>query len=221
MEITYAGHSCFKIKGKNATVVFDPFNPESTGYKLPKLEADIVCISHSHDDHNYSEAVKGTEEGTSPYVISGPGEYDLKGVYVQGFQTFHDNKKGEERGKNTAYYVRIDDMFILHLGDLGHFPEKSMLEEIEDVHVLLVPVGGIYTIDYKMASDIVSEFEPNYVIPMHYRTEKLTVPKASEMDPVDKFVEEFGKDVARKEPKLKLTGKSDMPEETQIIVLEW
>lgn len=220
MEITYAGHSCFKVKGKNASVVFDPYQPEKVGYKLPKLDADIVCISHFHDDHNNHQAIKGAEDNKPPFIISSPGEYDVKGVNVQGFSTFHDDKKGAERGKNTAFYVRMDDFFMLHLGDLGHFPEKEMLEEIEEVHVLFVPVGGIYTIDYKLASEIVSELEPYYVIPMHFRTDKLKVSKAEQMDFVDKFIEEFGKEVVKKESKLKISGKSDMPEETQIVVLE-
>lgn len=218
MEIYFAGHSCFKIKGKKTTVVFDPYNPQKVGFKLPKLEADVVCLSHFHDDHNFVEGVKGVEEEKTPFIVNGPGEYDIKGVHVQGFSTFHDDKQGAERGKNTIYYVNIDDFFLLHLGDLGEMPSKDILEEIEHVDVLFVPVGGTYTINFKTAIDVISEFEPSIVIPMHFQVDKLTLSKP--LDSVDKFTSEWGKDNVRKEPKLKISSKSDLPQETQVVVLE-
>ena len=220
MEISYVGHSCFKAKGKGVSLVFDPYDPEKVGFKIPKLEADIVCVSHEHDDHNYVGVVNSPDSGKEPFVIRGPGEYEMKGVNIQGFGTFHDEKEGQERGKNTIYYVEMEGMFLLHLGDLGHFPDKKVLEELETVHVLFVPVGGVYTIDYKVASEIVSELEPYFVIPMHYRNEKLKLSKAESMDSIDKFLSEWGSDVVRHEQKLKISGKNDLPEETQVVVLE-
>ena len=219
MDITFLGHSCFKVKGKTKTVVFDPFDPAKVGYKLPKLEADVVCVSHMHGDHNYIQGVSGVD-GKEPFLISGPGEYEAGGVHVVGFNTFHDNKEGKDRGRNTIYYVEIDGLFLLHLGDLGHFPQKEVLEELNSIDVLFVPVGGIYTIDYKVATEIVSELEPYYVVPMHFRTDKLTLSRANEMNVVDKFLAEWGHDMIKREPKLKISGKSDLPEETQIVVLE-
>ncbi|MBI4091431.1 MBL fold metallo-hydrolase [candidate division WWE3 bacterium] len=217
MEISFAGHSCFKVKGKESSLVFDPYNPEMVGFKLPKLEADIVCVSHHHDDHDFVEGVK-SPEGFAQVVIDSPGEYDVKGVYITGFKSFHDDKNGSERGQNTIYYVEMDGIFLLHLGDLGHMLTKDVLEEIETVHILMVPVGGIYTINYKTAVDLVSELEPYFVIPMHFQTDELKLPQ--KLDGVEKFLSEWGSDVVKKESRLKISGKSDMPEETQVVLLE-
>lgn len=217
MEISYIGHSCFKVKGKNATLVFDPYNPEKFGAKLPKLEADIVLTSHDHFDHNFIEGVRGSEEGKEPFIISGPGEYDVKGVHVEGFKTFHDEKEGAERGLNTIYYVEIDGFFLLHLGDLGHELSKDILEEFGNVDVLMVPVGGFYTIDHEKAVDIISEIEPSFVIPMHYAGKG---GKDLKIVGVDKFISEWGSEVVKKDSKLKLSSKSDLPEETQVVVLD-
>ena len=218
MEVTYAGHSCFKIKGKNASAVFDPFDPEKVGFKLPKLEADIVCVSHSHDDHNFVGGVKGTEVGKNPFLVKDPGEYDIKGVHIEGLSTYHDAVSGKERGKNIIYYAELDGFFFLHLGDLGHMLSEAVLEELNTVDVLFIPVGGIYTIDYKMAMDVISEVEPSFVIPMHYQTEKLNLSK--KLDGVDKFISEWGSDVVRREQKLKVTTRGELPEETQVVILE-
>lgn len=196
--------------------MFDPFDPAQFKLKLPKLEADVICTSHAHFDHNYVEGVKGAVEGKTPFVISAPGEYDVKGIAVRGFRTYHDDKEGKDRGLNTIYYVEFEDMFFLHLGDLGTMPSKEILEEIGDVDVLFIPVGGTYTIDYKMASEVVSEFEPSYVIPMHYSIAGTVL--ADKLEHVEKFISEMGE--ASKMPKLKISGKSDLPEETAVVVLD-
>ncbi len=219
MEITYIGHSCFKVKGKNLTLIFDPYNPEKTGFKLPKLEANVVLVSHGHDDHNFISGISSIDEGQELFIINGPGEYEIKGAHVQGLSTYHDDKQGKERGKNTIYYVELDGLYLLHLGDLGHMPSDEILEQLNSVDVLFVPVGGTYTIDYKVAADVISEIEPSFVVPMHYQTDKL-VGLSKELDPLDKFISSFGSDVVRKESKLKISGKSDLPEETQVVVLE-
>ncbi|MEK7595744.1 MAG: MBL fold metallo-hydrolase [Patescibacteria group bacterium] len=218
MEISFAGHSCFKVKGKTSSIVFDPYSSE-IGYKLPKLEADVVCVSHNHFDHNFVEGVKGSD-GSVPFVINAPGEYDLKGVYVRGFKSFHDDKEGKERGLNTIYYVEVDGIFMLHLGDLGHVLPDDIVSELEVVDVLFVPIGGIYTIGTEEVDEIISQLEPSIVVPMHFRTEKLLVPKASEMNPLEKFTNEWGSDGVKKVDKLKIFQKSDLPEETQIVVIE-
>jgi L-ascorbate metabolism protein UlaG (beta-lactamase superfamily) len=212
MEITYIGHSCFKIKGKNLEIVIDPYEPTKTGYKLPKLSADVVITSHDHFDHNHVEGVSGYK-----LAITTPGEYETNDVYIEGITTFHDNKDGKDRGKNTIFQISIDDMNILHLGDLGHVLSKDTLEKILDIDVLMIPVGGFYTIDAEKASEIISQIEPGLVIPMHYREEdknELT----KDIAPLKKFLDEMGAENVRKVEKLKVS-KSDIPEETEIVVL--
>jgi L-ascorbate metabolism protein UlaG (beta-lactamase superfamily) len=212
MEITYIGHSCFKIKGKDLTIIIDPYDPDDVGYKLPKLEADVLLISHEHLDHNYREGVAGYR-----LLIDAPGEYETGGTFIYGIETFHDKKAGSERGKNIMYLIEIDGFNILHTGDLGHELSKETLEKIPNVDVLLVAVGGMYTINAEGASDIISELEPGIVVPMHYYVNE----KDGKMDKLDKFLDEMGSDgKAKREEKLKLTTKNDIPEETTVVVLE-
>jgi L-ascorbate metabolism protein UlaG (beta-lactamase superfamily) len=215
MEITYIGHSCFKIKGKELTLVIDPYDPKKTGYKLPKMEADVLLLTHDHEDHNHKEGVSGYS-----FLIEGPGEYETKGVFVSGISTYHDAAEGGERGKNTMYFIEIDGFTVLHLGDLGHELSKDMLERISNVDVLLVPVGGTYTIDAVTASKVISMLEPRIVVPMHYQTGDLTG-LSEELDKIDKFLEEMGTEgTAEKQEKLKINNNNDIPEETQVVILE-
>jgi L-ascorbate metabolism protein UlaG (beta-lactamase superfamily) len=212
MEITYIGHSCFKIKGKQMTLVVDPYNPK-IGYKLPKLECDLLLSTHSHADHNYIEGVSGYK-----LLIDSAGEYESGGVFVYGIPSFHDKKEGADRGDNIIFLIDIDGFTILHLGDLGHELSKDMLEKIANVDVLLIPVGGKYTIDAETASEVISELEPGYVIPMHYKTPDLKDP--ADLDSIDKFLHEMGvENNVKREDKLKLSSKSDIPDETQVVIL--
>lgn len=215
MEITYIGHSCFKIKGKNASLVIDPYNPKSTGYKMPKQSADTVLLSHHHDDHNFIESVIDYK-----LLIETPGEYEFSDIFVYGIKTFHDDKKGEERGLNTIYQIEIDDFTLLHLGDLGHELSQDTLEQITDTDVLFIPVGGVYTINAQVATKVISSIEPSIIIPMHYQTKDLKLP--SELDELDKFLEEMGvqKSNVKEEPKLRLNYKTDLPEEGAIYILD-
>lgn len=214
MEITFIGHSCFKIKGKVNSVVIDPYDPK-IGYKLPKLEAELLLTTHDHFDHANVEGVTGYK-----LLINGPGEYEMNDTLVYGLPLYHDDKQGELRGKETAYLMDIDGFSILHLGDLGHVLSEENLEKISDVDVLLIPVGGKYTIDAKTAVKVISSLEPHIVIPMHYKTEDLTGVEG--LDGVEKFLAEMGIDpaAARYEEKLKLNSKSDLPEDTQVVVLK-
>jgi L-ascorbate metabolism protein UlaG (beta-lactamase superfamily) len=212
MEITYIGHSCFKIKGKELSIVIDPYDPK-IGYKLPKLEADVVLSSHDHDDHSNVSGVTG-----SRFVIDSPGEYEISGAFINGLATFHDDKDGEKRGKNTIYSIDMDGFTILHLGDLGHELSDATLENLGAVDVLMIPVGGHYTIDAEVASKVVASIEPGYVIPMHYKTADSK--GNDEIVGVDKFLEEMGvAKTVQTVDKLKITSKSDIPEETEVIVL--
>src|SRR3989344_4528961 len=185
MEITYLGHSSFKFKGKTACVVTDPFD-EKCG-KFPRdIVADIVTISHDHTDHNQKEKVGG-----APFVIEGPGEYEVKGVSVIGVHTYHDEKEGVERGANTVYVIEIDGLRVAHFGDLGHKLTQDQLQEMGPIDIILVPVGGVYTIDAKTAVEVVRQVDPWVVIPMHYQTPELKL--THELAGVGDFLKEMGK----------------------------
>jgi L-ascorbate metabolism protein UlaG (beta-lactamase superfamily) len=214
MEITYIGHACFKIKGKATSLVVDPYDPEKLGMKLPKLEAEIVLVTHDHYDHNFIPGVKNYR-----LTIDSPGEYETNDVTIQGISVFHDSKEGAERGKNTMYLIEIDGFTVLHTGDLGHKLSKDTLEKIPSVDVLMLPVGGTYTIDDEVATDVISDIEPGIVVPMHYSDPANKL--ASELAPLEKFLDEMGvKEKAIKEEKLKVASRSDVPEETAVVVLD-
>ena len=209
MEITWYGHSCFRLRSRQATVITDPYE-KGTGYNLPRLRADIVTISHDHPEHGNAKAVKG-----NPKVISGPGEYEIKGVFVIGIPTFHDGRQGKVRGPNTVYILDLQDMTICHLGDLGHVPTQSQIEDLGDPDVLLIPVGGLTTIGAAKASEVISLLEPRIVIPMHYRTKGR---QESKLQPVDQFLKEMGVKEITPEDSLKIT-KGGLPSDTQVMVL--
>lgn len=191
MEISYLGHSAFKIKTKSATLVTDPYG-KSVGFAMPSVSSDIVTISHrGHGDHDEIGAVSGTARRKAPFVIDEPGEYEVEGISVFGYRTYHDKKEGAERGSNTVYVIQAEDIRILHLGDLGHQLEKKTLDEIERVDVLMVPVGGVYTLDAKEAAEVVAVLEPTYVLPMHYRTDKHDQATFGMMATVEEFVKAY------------------------------
>ena len=212
MEITWLGHSCFRLRGKDATVLTDPCG-KSTGYNIGKPTADIVTVSHDHPAHNNVAAVPG-----SPRVVQGPGEFEMAGVLIMGVGTFHDAEKGEKLGKNTAFVFELDEVLVCHLGDIGHLPTPAQVEELSGVDVLLAPVGGGTTIAGAAAAEIVSMLEPKLVIPMHYKT-----PAAKDdLEPLDRFLKEIGAPSAldEKQPKLSVT-KSTLPQETKVMVLDY
>lgn len=211
MDLFWYGQACFKIKGKNASLIIDPYDPEVTGLKLPKdLEADIVLKTHDHEDHNNLKVVT-----TDPIQITGPGEYDIKGVAITGISVFHDDKNGAERGKNTIYHINIDGLNVVHLGDIGHVLTDNQVQEIGNCDILLVPVGGVYTIDAKGAAENVSLLEPRIIVPMHYGG--LPGFKIA-LDNVDNFLKEMGAENISPQPKLAIT-KEKLPEEPQVILL--
>lgn len=213
MDIYFYSQALFKLKGKTATVVIDPFDPQAIGLKLPKpqeLEADAVLITHDHPDHNNLSAVSG-----NPVRIMGPGEYEIKGVSINGVSLYHDKTQGSERGKNTIYNIQIDGLNVTHLGDLGHTLSEEQIEEIGNTDILMVPVGGTYTIDAKLAAEVVAELEPKIIIPMHYKLPGLKV----ELDEVDKFLKEMGAENVVSQTKLTIT-RDKLPEEPQVVVLK-
>lgn len=215
MNIVWKGQSCFHVssnQGKDGQVniIIDPFD-ESTGLKVPKMEADIVLVSHQHHDHNNVKAVSG-----NPFLIEGPGEYEIREVFVNGINSFHDNSQGKEKGSNTIFVVEVEGVRICHLGDLGQKELTSeQVERIGDVDILMIPVGGNFTIDSKEAIKIMSQVEPSIVIPMHYAIPKLKI----KLDGVDKFLKTMGIKKLDPLPKLSVKKKDILPEEAKIIVL--
>ena len=210
MEITWLGHSCFKLKGKQATVITDPFSP-AIGYTLGKVMADIVTVSHPHPGHSYVQGV-----ADEPRVLKSPGEYESGGVLTVGVHTFHDNEKGAQRGKNTVFVIDVDDVMICHLGDLGHVLTAEQVAEINGVDVLLIPVGNVSTIDAVQAAQIVRQLEPKIVIPMHYKTEA----EKKDLETADRFLKEMGVKEAIAQPKL-LVNKSSLPLTMQVVMLSY
>lgn len=211
MEITYLGHSSFRLKGKSATLITDPYD-EKAG-KFPNVSADIVTISHDHHDHNQYDLVKDIKR-----VVSGPGEYEISEVSIIGLPSYHDEKKGEERGKNTIYVVEMDGIRIVHLGDLGHKLSEKEVEQLGSVDVLLVPVGGVYTIDPESASFVVKSIEPTITIPMHYKRGGMDDKIFGKLSSVDDFLKETGLPAEKME---KLTLKiGDIGEEQKVVILE-
>jgi L-ascorbate metabolism protein UlaG (beta-lactamase superfamily) len=214
MEIRYIGHACFEIKGKNVTLVIDPYD-EKVGYKLPKLSADVLLTTHDHFDHH-------NIKGVSDYklLIDGPGEFETSGIFIYGRSVYHDSNEGKDRGDNTIFLINIDEFDVLHLGDLGHELSQHTLEKIHNVDILMIPVGGTYTIDAKTATKVISALEPGIVIPMHYKTDDLT--GVDSLTDLDTFLDEMGIENGDKEGKDKLVVKSknEIPEETEVVILK-
>jgi L-ascorbate metabolism protein UlaG (beta-lactamase superfamily) len=215
MNIKWHGQSCFSInssrgKDANINIVIDPYD-ESTGFKLPKLEADVVLVTHDHKDHNNAKAVSG-----APFLIEGPGEYEVKEVFVNGVNSFHDDKGGKDKGLNTIYTIETEEIKICHLGDLGQAeltPEQT--EQIGDVDILMIPIGGDFTISAKEAGKIIAELEPSIVIPMHY-----AIPKAKmKLDGIEPFLKVMGIKKPEALPKLSVKKKDILEEETKVILL--
>jgi L-ascorbate metabolism protein UlaG (beta-lactamase superfamily) len=210
MEITWLGHSCFLIRGKEKTIITDPCHPD-LGYRLGEPEADIVTLSHFHPGHSYIAGV-----ANEPKQIKSPGEYEIGGTFITGVASFHDDKKGELKGKNTIYIIEMDDVTLCHLGDLGHPLDPHLIEEIGDIDILFLPVGEVSTMPIDTAVEIVRQLEPHIVIPMHYKTEAFT----GDLSPVDKFLDKMRIRELEARPKLSITS-SSLPSSTQTIVLNY
>jgi len=210
MEITWAGHSCFTIKGKEKTIITDPFHPDLF-YSMGQPSADIVTVSHSHPGHSYIEGV-----GNNPRYIKGPGEYEIGGVFINGIATFHDSENGKVRGKNTIYHIEMEGLKLCHLGDLGHALTSQLIEEIGEVDILFLPVGEVSTISVGMAAEIVRRLEARIVIPMHYKTALTT----RNLEPVGKFLRKMG--VTEEAPRSKLSiASTSLPASMQVVVLDY
>jgi len=210
MEITWFGLSCFRIRSRTATIVTDPYDRE-VGLSLPRLKADIVTISHDAPGHSAARAIKG-----DPHILSGPGEYEIRGVFITGLDIRPENRRKRDRERrNTVFLFELEDLRVCHLGDLQHVPSQAEVEEtLGEVDVLMVPVGGGGSLNAAQAAEVVSLLEPRIVIPMHYRVPGL----ALKLDPVQKFLKEMGSEKAPALDALKIS-RGELPEETQVIVL--
>lgn len=214
MEITWHGQSCFTLKNGKTTIVTDPY--QDIGLKLPKLNADIVTISHDHDDHNNPKAVEG-----DPKVLDWPGEFEVGGVAITGLEAFHYSKSEDDKAKNLGkiiiYTFNVNGIHICHLGDLGHKLTNEINESLGDVDVLMIPVGGKDTINHEKALSVIEQLDPRIVIPMHYKIPDLKV----ELDSLDPFLKEVGLSNPEKLPKLKFL-KKDLPadDKTEYKILE-
>lgn len=212
MEITWYGHSCFRLTERNyATVVTDPFDNKEIGYSPLKLKADIVTVSHDAPGHNNTDAVKG-----SSHVIDGAGEFEIGGVFITGVQTDSAGKKAKDTARNTIYVFDYDGITVAHLGDLKQAPSQTEIDALGTVNVALVPVGGGGGLNAAKAAEVISLLEPNIVIPMHYATPDAKV----SLDSLNKFIKEMGLTKPESQPSLKVT-RSGLPEETHVVVLDY
>lgn len=212
MEITWYGHSCFRLTERNyATVVTDPFDHKTVGYDALKLKADIVTVSHDAPGHNNMDVVKGSE-----HIIDGAGEFEIGGVFITAVQTAGGGKKTKDKTRNTLYVFDYEGITVAHLGDLLEVPTQSEVEALGTVNVLLLPVGGGNSLNAAKAAEVVSTIEPNIVIPMHYATDKAKV----KLEPLSKFLKEMGLGKVESLPSLKAT-RSSLPQETKVVVLDY
>jgi len=210
MEITWLGHSCFRIKGKEAIILTDPCSP-ATGYNLGKVQADIVTVSHAHPGHSEVGVVQGDYT-----AIKGPGEYEIKDIYITGVATYHDDTQGKKSGKNTIYVIEIEGVTLCHLGDLGHSLSPEITGELGNIGVLFIPVGGHSTIGASAAADMVRNLNPGFAIPMHYKT----AVEQAELEFPEKFLKELGIKELAAQPKLSVT-RTNIPSSTQVILLDY
>ena len=212
MEITWYGHSCFRLTERNyATVVTDPFDSKAVGYAPLKLKAEIVTISHDASGHSHSDAVKGATHG-----LTGAGEYEIGDVFITAVQTAGGGKKNKGQSRNTLYVFDYDGITVAHLGDLQEVPTQSEVEALGTVNVLLVPVGGGISLNAAKAAEVVNLIEPNLVVPMDYSTPHTKL----KLDSLNKFIKEMGLGKIDAQPSLKVT-RSGLPDETKIVVLDY
>ncbi|MCA9382718.1 MBL fold metallo-hydrolase [Candidatus Dojkabacteria bacterium] len=213
MDIRYLGHSSYQIKTKTGTIVCDPFTSKDPqlGLKFPRgIVADVVTISHDHADHNGVVGVEG-----QPFILKEPGEYEIKEINFFGIQSFHDEKEGQERGMNTIFLIEAEGISVCHLGDLGHTLTSDQVNELNEVDILMIPVGGTYTLDAKKATEVVNQIEPKIVIPMHYQDGDAQLSLAN----VELFYQEMGKEKKEALDKLSIKESDLVEEEPQIVLL--
>ena len=212
MEITWHGLSCFRLTERSlATVVTDPYDHNAVGFEPLKVRGEIVTVSHDAPGHNFVASVKGRSR-----VITGPGEFEIGGVFITGVQTNRQSKSSTDELRNTLYVFDYEGVTVAHLGDVQKVPNQTEIENLGGVNVVLVPVGGGGGLNAAKAAEIVSLLEPGFVIPMHYK-----VPESNlELDPLNRFIKEMGVGTIEPIPSLKVT-RSTVPSEARVVVLEY
>lgn len=214
MTITWYGQSCFRLESKGVSVLIDPFSKE-IGLRAPRLNDNIFLVTHEHYDHN-NVPLAGGEAMPEQFVIRGPGEYEKSGIHFEGILSYHDNTQGTERGLNTIYLIKMEDMRLCHLGDLGQSKlTDEQVEAIGDVDILFVPVGGKYTIDGKEAAEVVKQIEPKAIVPMHYKAGGLNI----DIEGPQKFLKEIGIKPEEVET-YKIAAKNLPTEEIKLVVFK-
>ena len=215
MVITSYGVSCFKVTSGQLVLAFDPPSKKSAA-KSPYFQTDIVLISHDHDNHNGEEVLHAPKDGEI-FVVDGPGEYEYKGVTIQGIASFHDNQSGKKHGANTIYRVEIEDIALLHMGDFGENELRpEVKEKIGNIDIVFLPIGADSVMDPETAAEIANQIEPKIIIPMHYNLES----EAKQKSLLKEFLDETGAHNVKPEEKLTIKKKELPEKETKIIVLE-
>lgn len=211
MLIRWHGQSFIEIKAKEADIAIDPYS-EIIGIKPVSISADILLITHKHDDHSNKSAVSG-----EPFIIESPGEYALKGLYIKGIASYHDDNQGKKRGDNIIYIIDAEGMTLCHFGDIGQSElSEKQLDEIGEVDIAFIPVGGVYTVDGIGAAHILHQIEPKIAIPIHYKIPGLKY----DLQGPDMFLKESGQSIPSKTNEIKISA-SGLPEQgSEIILLE-
>ncbi|CAN5224244.1 MBL fold metallo-hydrolase [soil metagenome] len=209
VDLTWLGHACFRLRGREGVVLTDPPDPAS-GHAIPRTDAHLVTMSHSHPGHSSLRSVGG-----DPVRLSGPGEYEVREILVTGVGTWHDDEKGAKRGRNTIFTIRLDDLVICHLGELGHSLSSGELERIGDVDIVLVPISGSdVNLAASTAAEVVQQLEPKVVVPMSYDSEG-----RKKDAPFERLLHELGVKELTPVPKLSVT-RSSLPDNVQVVALD-
>jgi L-ascorbate metabolism protein UlaG (beta-lactamase superfamily) len=212
MDVTWLGHACVRLRGKDGVVLMDPC-AKSTGYAIGRQSADIVTVSRQDADHASVESI------SAPFrLLDAPGEYEIGGVLLAGIDTKTRGSAGNGRsaGRNVAFVVQLDELRLCHLGDLDHTPPRELIEELSDIDVLFTPIGGHGSLDAAGAAEVISLVQPRLVVPIRYATEVSAIP----LDPLEPFIKQLGRTAQDPQPKLSIT-RSNLPEETVVAVLDY
>lgn len=212
MKIRWLGHAAFVITSKSGDIIItDPYTASMVGYPKINIKADIVTVSHQHSDHNDTKSLPG-----KPQVIDKAGEYDISSIKIKGIPCFHDESGGKERGNNIIFVYEMDDLRIAHLGDLGHVLSNDQLDKMGRIDILLIPVGGYFTIDPEKATEVTNQLSPKVIIPMHYKTEVVNFPITS----IDAFINDK-KNVRKINASEMAIEKETLPAQPEIWVLQY
>ncbi|MFA6951818.1 MAG: MBL fold metallo-hydrolase [Candidatus Methanomethylophilaceae archaeon] len=186
MDVIWHGHACFEISGNDLTVVVDPHDGKSIGIKPPVCSADVVLVSHTHSDHNAAKVIRGNHVD----IIAQTGKFDIKGMEIIGYPSFHDEEQGAEYGPNVIYKFKMDGIVFCHCGDLGDIPSEEVIDDLQDVDILFVPVGEVFTIGLDKLQQFISMIHPKIIVPMSYRVGGLTLP----INTIDDFLDTIDDD---------------------------